>query len=190
MRELDIRRSLIDAVRGEHHGDPDTLIVEELGLCEGTARVDVAVVNGKVHGFEIKSRQDTLVRLPGQTEIYQRALDRVTMVVDGKHLGDVRALVPKWWGIIEAKSARVGGVAFRVVRKSRDNPEVDRFAQVQLLWRDEALAELARRSLDRGVSSKPRREIWRRLAETLTPDELGDVVQSNLKNRPCWRAES
>lgn len=189
MRELDIRLALFHSVRDEHAGDPDTLIIEELGLCEGVARVDLAVVNGKVHGFEIKSPQDTLARLPAQSEVYSRALDLVTIVIDRRHVKAAKPLVPKWWGIWEAKAGRDGSVTFKVVRTPSNNPQLDAFAQAQLLWRSEALDELAKRSLDKGLKSKPRRLIWQRLADSIPPAELGDIVRTRLKNRQAWRVE-
>lgn len=190
MRELDIRLALLSAVNLEHACDPDTLILEELGLCEGVARVDIAVVNGKVHGFEIKSAQDTLSRLPTQSEIYGRALDRVTIVVDPKHLRGVRAIIPKWWGISEAKQAQDGSIELRLVRSPSDNPQVDAFAQAQLLWRAEALDELTSRNLDNGLRTKPRRAIWQRLADSIPPEELGQIIRSRLKGRSTWRVGS
>jgi hypothetical protein len=190
MRELDIRLALFHSVRDQHAGDPDTLIVEELGLCEGVARVDLAVVNGMVHGFEIKSAQDTLLRLPTQREVYNKALDRVTMVVDRRHVSAARTIIPRWWGVLEAFMARDGLVKLKEIRKPLDNPNPDPFAQAQLLWRSEALEELAMRSLDNGLRSKPRRFIWQRLTECLSPSELGEVVRRRLKNRDSWRVEA
>ncbi len=190
MRELDIRLALFDSVRNEHAGDPDTLILHELGLCEGLARVDLAVVNGKVHGFEIKSAQDTLTRLPAQSAVYNRALDRVTIVTDRSHTKAAKPLIPKWWGILEASAARDGRIELKEVRRAANNPRLDSFAQAQLLWRSEALEELSRRSLDSGIRSKPRRYIWQRLADAVPPEELGEIVRTRLKNRPGWRVES
>jgi len=190
MRELDIRLALLSAVSTEHASDPDTLILEELGLCEGVARVDIAVVNGKVHGFEIKSAQDTLSRLPAQSEVYGRALDRVTIVVDSKHLQGAKALVPKWWGISEAKQRPDGSIRLRKVRSPSDNPHVDAFSQAQLLWRAEALQELTARRLDSGLRTKPRRVIWQRLADSIPSAELGQIIRSRLKSRSMWRVES
>lgn len=190
MRELDIRLALLSAVSTEHASDPDTLILEELGLCEGVARVDIAVVNGKVHGFEIKSAQDTLSRLPAQSEVYGRALDRVTIVVDSKHLQGAKALVPKWWGISEAKQEPDGSIRFREVRLPSNNPQVDAFSQAQLLWRGEALQELTARRLDNGLRTKPRRVIWQRLADSIPPAELGQIIRSRLKSRSMWRVGS
>jgi len=63
MRDIDVRRKLRVEVERSHECEFDTLIVEELGLCQGIARVDLAVVNGSVHRYEIKSESDTLTRL-------------------------------------------------------------------------------------------------------------------------------
>ncbi len=60
MREIDIRLALRAKLEKLHPGESDTLLGQELGLCQGFARVDLAVVNGTVHGYEIKSEQDTL----------------------------------------------------------------------------------------------------------------------------------
>lgn len=190
MRERDIRCAILNTITAEHAGDPDTLIIQELGLCEGVARVDVAVVNGRVHGYEIKSAQDTLSRLPGQAEVYGRALDLVTMVVDRKHVRQTKSIIPRWWGIIEAAAASDGSVSLRTIRVSASNPKVDAFAQAQLLWREEALDALAARSLDVGLRTKPRRLLWERLAEALPADELRAEVRARLKGRQSWRVES
>ena len=47
-----------------HRSEPNTVFLEELGLCQGDARVDYAVINGAMNGYEIKSDRDKLVRLP------------------------------------------------------------------------------------------------------------------------------
>ena len=39
------------------------LLIHELGVCAGLARVDIALVNGSLHGFEIKS--EALKSVPG-----------------------------------------------------------------------------------------------------------------------------
>src|SRR3990172_5388577 len=93
LRDVDIRRALHAHFRAEHKDD-DSRLIDELGLCQGAARVDVAVVNGSLHGFEIKSDRDKLVRLVGQQAIYSRALDRVTVVTTARHIEDVPAAIP------------------------------------------------------------------------------------------------
>ncbi|WP_198541163.1 hypothetical protein [Parafrankia soli] len=58
---------------------------------------------------------------------------------------------------------------------------------MQLLWRDEALAELAERGLARGFRSKPRLVLWERLAAEVPLDELKAAVCAQLKGRTDWR---
>jgi hypothetical protein len=54
------------------------IIIDELGLCRGTVRVDIAVVNGVLKGYEIKGDQDTLRRLASQAATYNRIFDTMT----------------------------------------------------------------------------------------------------------------
>ncbi|MBI4469784.1 MAG: hypothetical protein HY650_10750 [Acidobacteria bacterium] len=44
--EADIRAALHSRLHREHAREADTLLIEELGLCCGRVRIDVAVVNG------------------------------------------------------------------------------------------------------------------------------------------------
>jgi hypothetical protein len=190
MRDIDIRRALLGKMDHLHNGDSDTLIVQELGLCQGTARVDVAVVNGSIHGYEIKSERDTLFRLPGQTDIYSRTLDFVTIVTAPSHADAIRKTVPYWWGIWSAVQ-QGNEVLLHKLRRSRRNPSIDPFALAQLLWREEALQALTDLGLVTGLRSKPREILWNRLASELTVKELGTIVRQYLKRRgPTWRSPS
>ena len=42
---------------------------------------DIAVINCSIHGYEIKSDLDTLMRLPQQLEFYAMTLQKLTLVV-------------------------------------------------------------------------------------------------------------
>ena len=188
MRDIDIRRALRTEKR-LHYGEPDTRVVEELGLCQGIARVDIAVVNGSIHGYEIKSEHDTLARLAGQIEIYNQALDFVTIVTAPAH-GDkvIVGTVPNWWGVWIAELVD-GRTRFDVVREARKNKDVVPFAMAQLLWRAEALLALEERSLAEGVRSRPRKELWYRLVSELPFEELSAIVRETLKLRgSTWRS--
>lgn len=177
-------------MRKGHGRDPDTLILNELGLCQGAARVDVAVVNGSVHGYEIKSPCDTLVRLAGQAEVYGRVLDYVTIVVGEKHVKIASDSVPCWWGVWSAAQGS-RGVRFKRVRKAYRNPKIEPLAVAQLLWRSEVLDALARLGLAQGFRSKPRAALWRCLADAVSLNELRNVVRQCLKNRrPDWRVDA
>lgn len=186
MRDRDIRIALRKRLIGLHP-EPDTLIIDELGLCHGTARVDVAVVNGQINGFEIKSERDTLDRLPGQQKVYSKTLDQVTMVASGLHIQKIMDTVPEWWGVLEARFEE-GHVAFKTHREPAPNPDIDPKALAELLWREETLAALKQIGQDKGMLSKPRRVLWAKLAECLTLAELSALVREQLKSRPNWRS--
>ena len=187
MRDRDIRAALLGRLRVQHD-DAETRIIEELGLCQGEARVDVAVVNGLLAGYEIKSESDTLDRLPGQLAIYSRALDQVTVVASPTHLARITKMVPIWWGILEALTTE-DAIDLQWVRTPAPNPEPDPLAVAQLLWRDEALEALRRLDLTRGVLSKPRRFLWERLVDAVPASQLGAIVRTQLKAREGWRSE-
>ena len=138
------------------------MIIEELGLCQGEARVDVAVVNGCMHGYEIKSDQDNLMRLSGQAAIYGRVLDRITLVVSGVHLTEAVAIIPRWWGVLVVKEKN-GQIFFIKKRKGRQNPALDPFAIAQLLWRNEAYDALKERNIHIGLAKKSRASLWEKL---------------------------
>ncbi|MCD4525243.1 sce7726 family protein [Nocardioides sp. cx-173] len=187
MRDAHVREALRGRLEAEHAADrASTLLVDELGLC-GQVRVDVAVVNGALSGYELKSAQDTLKRLPAQVEVYSRVLDHATLVVAQNHVGHAQPLLPAWWGLIEA---RWDGEQVDLVDRlePQPNPGIDAHSLVQLLWRDEALDELAVRGLDVGVRGKPRTAIWSRLADEVPLHELRTAVRMKLRARASWRS--
>lgn len=186
MREVDIRNTLRDYMLIEHSGQSGTLVVDELGLCQNAARIDMAAVNGRLHGYEIKSAQDTLERLPTQVDVYNRTFDTLTLVLTGKHKTRGRLVIPRWWGIIEAIET-CEGVELRRRRKARQNKHVDPASVVQLLWRKEALRILNERALDRGMRSKPKHLLWQSLVTHLPQDELLHEVRRQIKLRGDWR---
>ena len=58
----------------QHIAREDVLIIDELGLAHAQSRIDLAVFNGHLHGYEIKSAGDTLERLPRQLSFYTDAV--------------------------------------------------------------------------------------------------------------------
>jgi hypothetical protein len=189
LRDADIRAALHTRLAGEHAGDENTLVVDEMGLCCGAARVDVAVVNGVLHGYEIKSEADRLDRLAKQQEAYGAVFDAVTLVTCRNHLTKARAAVPGWWGL---ETARVvdGQVELRRIRKPRPNRDVQPASVAALLWRDEALAILERHQAARGLRSKPRRVLEGALASHLPLATLTAEVRSALRARDGWRVST
>ncbi len=185
MRDGDIRSELDAFLRQQHADDPNTLIRHEMGLCGGKRRIDVALLNGEISGFEIKSDEDTLFRLFGQADAYRRVLDRVTLVTTSRHKEKAISLLPSWWGVKVARQSQ-GCVTLDTEREPGINTELDSFALAQLLWRGEALEELKNRGLSKGLSKKARHYVWLALAQSVTIEELRVLVRERVKARPEW----
>ncbi|PFJ85176.1 MULTISPECIES: sce7726 family protein [Bacillaceae] len=186
LKDYHVREELFKYLEEQYVNCSDTIIINELGICQGQSRVDVAVVNGIMHGYEIKSESDTLERLPRQIEYYNKVFDRVTIVVAVDYLEHVKKMVPKWWGIISVRN-RHGEIKLKKLRQGRANKKIDPFAVSQFLWKDEALEILKEKGLQRGYLSKPKRVILEHLAETIEINELKDLVNLQLKQREGWR---
>ena len=186
-----IRETLINRLQREYATNSDYRIIPELGLWHGAARIDVAVVNGILHGFEIKSDRDTLIRLPEQMEAYNSIFDRVTLVVGSSHLVDVFKRVPEWWGVETAHVSASGLVSFNIIRDPRNNPKQDDVSIARLLWRHEALEKLESLGKADGIRSKPREVVYRRLAESLELKLLKKYVWDVLQSpRQGWRSDA
>ena len=138
-------------------GEPGTIRIDELGVLNGSARVDLAVVNGSLHGYEIKSATDTLDRLPSQIEAFSSVFDTVTLVVADSHVSDAIGMIPPWWGVFVATESP-SGIELRWQRKPRQNPGVNPVCLASLLWRDELIQVLLGRGI-RGIRKKNREEL-------------------------------
>ena len=189
MRDHDVRDALRRKVFAEHIRDPNTLVVEELGIAHGEVRVDIAVINGRFHGFEIKSDADTLYRLPAQMAIYNAVFDRVTIVVGHRHLAHVTTAAPSWWGIKAALSGKRGAIRFDEVRQPKTNPGIDPKSLATLFWRDEAIAFLEARG-ERGIKSKTRAQLCEIIADRVPLLDLRQGVRNTLKARAGWRSDA
>lgn len=184
LNDNDVRKLLMEDLIREYKDDPDTRIINELGIDFGASRVDIVVVNGILHGYEIKSDLDTLERLPRQMAYYNKLFERMTIVVSRKHYEKVRCIVPKWWGIkiISADAKRL-----IVKRKGRLTKNQDKKLLLKLLWKDE-LEELVDVL---GLPKKLKRYKKNQLLEIFYQEADIDVVKKFtyqvLKTRQNWR---
>lgn len=189
MRDIDVRKALKRELRKQHERDADTLVLDELGLRHGAARVDVAVVNGTLHGHEIKSDSDTLERLPAQIANYGLVLDKATLVVGERHAEKAMALLPEWWGVKIATQGPRGGISFHQEKFVRMNPSVDPLAVAELLWSNEVRDILRELGFIEKELRKPRAHLYRELAAAMDVNELRDMTRSVLKRREKWRCQ-
>lgn len=185
--DLDIRLAL-HAKRLRHaKANPDTLVIDELGLAHAKCRVDIAVINGCIHGYEIKSGKDTLDRLDSQISIYRRTLQKLTVVVAPKHLAEIITRIPEWCGLIVAEQGPRGGISFRMVRSAVTNPEVDPIMMAHLLWRDEVIDLLRQIGYTPRELRRPKKYLYEMLCETMTPREITTSIRTFMPQRKAWR---
>ena len=182
-----IRAALRKRCLRHHRAQCDTLILDELGLAHARGRIDLAVIGRHVHGYEIKSAKDTLVRLRRQLSIYRLSLHTLTFAVDSRHVSEVRATVPDWCGIIDVALGPRGGYHFHRVQRARLNPDLDPFVLAHLLWRREVQAALS----GLGVASRDlqasRKDLYRLLLESVSVPELTSLIRQSMMQRRAWR---
>ncbi|MHC4626866.1 MAG: sce7726 family protein [Planctomycetota bacterium] len=169
------------------HARNDTLVIDELGLQHGKCRADIAVINGYLVGYEIKSDYDSLRRLEGQVQSYNAIFDRVFVVVGGRHIDSLRERIPEWWGVIASSRGPRGAINFRMKRRARVNRSVDPVSVARLLWRDEAADILEQRGLPPRILRQPRTALYKQLTELLSTCELREAVRHYLQKRRNWR---
>lgn len=187
MREIDVRRLLYKtAIKQLVKTHPATRVVNEMVLLQGAVRVDVAAINDSLHGYEIKSPSDNLARLPMQQNGYGKVFDKMTLVAAESHVEHAVKLLPKCWGLITV-GLRGGEPHANEIWPAISNYNQDSLALAQLLWRDEALELLEYFGLTSGMSRRPRKVLWRTLANNLTLQELKAFVCYKLRVRKNWR---
>jgi len=153
----------------------------------GDNRADLAVVDTKVRGFELKSASDSLARLPSQVIAFGRVFDFMTLVADSSHLHAAETLVPGWWGITEACAGQ-NAVTLRQFREPKRNPKVDRIARLMLLWHCDLVAVASQLGLTR-VERMPKARLRALLSNAVADaGALDDMVAAALRSRPRAKA--
>lgn len=157
---------------------PDARIIHELNVETGTCRVDLAAVAPtRLVLAEIKSRKDTLDRLPKQTKLFAPACHRLIVVYASERwtvetiykATDYGAEVwpedrQKWWTIRDT---------FRPPNTS---------AMLNLLWRAELFAEATRANLQPNRRAD-RKTLMAALWEHLTGRQIVEAVCRRLRVR-------
>lgn len=161
-------------------------IFEELGVSHGRARIDIAVINGVMHGYEIKSDKDTLSRLFDQINEYNEVFDKITLVVGQRHLLDAIYRIPEWWGVTLAKIDSDQRVIFFTIREAKQNEDAQVPVSIaRMLWRAQALRILEEKGAADGIRSKSRGVIHEKIAEVFKDDldALKEYVMIALSSR-------
>ncbi|MCK5534503.1 sce7726 family protein [bacterium] len=189
MGDKEIRTALKCLVEKQCANISDTLIIDELAVGHGHARIDVAVVNGNLHGYELKSDKDSLYRLEEQALAYNKVFDKITLVSGKKHVFKALKKIPEWWGIKIAECGSKGTVKFHAIRKAKNNPDADPISILELLWKKEALAFLDEIDELSDFRSKNKKVIYQRIAEKSSINVIRKKVRNVLRSRLYWRSD-
>lgn len=185
--DADIRAALHAKRLRRMKAQPDTLVIDELGLAHARSRVDVAVINGCIHGYEIKSAKDTLDRLATQIDIYRQTLQKLTIVAAPRHVAGIMDQTPEWCGVIAAEQGPRGGISFHVLRNPIANPYIDPVMMAHLLWRDEVIDLLGQAGYAPKELRRPRKQLYEMLCETMSLREITASIRAFMVQRPTWR---
>lgn len=182
MKDIHIRQLLRQTELRKYIADPDSKVVDELQLPVAMARVDIAVINGHLHGYEIKSSSDTLKRLPAQLEAYAKVFDYITVVTGEKHHEHILNMAPAFVGVSVCSN---DGVIYEK-RPASINETTEGFYIAKLLWHDELVEVLT----SENIPFKKKSRNWilcETLAKHLHVSRLSKLVRQKLKARPDWK---
>lgn len=187
MCDLDIRGPLLEKLKIQNDGHIYR-IIPEMSVCDGDARVDIAVANGNLCGYEIKSDVDTLDRLFSQRESYCKTFDKVYIVVGEKYKDIIADYIPAWWGIYIAHYNRGDKVTITERKRAKRNREISAESLLELLWRDE-IETLLRAHGIKATSGKNRRVLRKIAVENISLSEIRNFTRETLKTRTDWRTD-
>lgn len=187
LTELELRHALRDRLLACL--TEDAQIIEELGIERGSARIDLAVINGTLIGYEIKSDYDSLDRLANQMHAYHRVFDELSMVTTPLFVRQVGQLLPPWWGILQAVCDDDGVVFLETVRAPSANPRQEALSLLSLLWRDEAAALLDLHGNSKAKAKLTRAMLYEKLAGLADLSTVRNWVSYALRHREEWRTK-
>ena len=179
--DKDIREPLFEFLE-EQYGR--IRILEEKQMGRSWADL-VMVLPGAVAGVEIKSDADTYARLSRQVKDYNQFFDYNLIAVGSSHAHHIEEHVPDWWGIITIEQGEKDGktwIDFYVLRKARENPNVDRKKTLGLLWRTE-LAHIQKVNHMARYQEKSKKFVIDKILEKVPEKLLKEQISEELFER-------
>src|SRR5690625_1860794 len=133
LTDYDIRKILMKKIKYDNK-NKSYRIIEEQVISNGQARIDIAVSNGKLIGYEIKSDHDSLSRLDNQIKHYNKTFENITIIVGKKFEHVIKSRVPSYWGIMVAYKDEHERINIQKVRESKSNGNISKPYVLELLW--------------------------------------------------------
>ncbi len=183
----EIRKAFHAKRLASYHDCPNSIVIDELGVAHGKNRIDIAVVNGCIHGYEIKSSKDNLLRFPSQLQAFAKCFEKLSVVSAENHLEELIEKTPEWCGIILAEKGSRDGISFSTIRRSKKNPNVDIMAMAHFLWKKETVELLASLGADKEMLKGARINLYNNLSKMITIHELSSKIKSLFMCREEWR---
>lgn len=183
MKDFQIRQILHNTELLKFHNDNDSKVVEELDLLVAKARIDLAVINGSFHGYEIKSASDTLQRLPSQLLAYTYVFDYLTIITEEKYFQKIIDTTPDW---IAVATCSKNNQEIEIKRQGYRNTSTNGFHLAQLLWRDELLEVIKEQNLP----CKKKYRNWvlcEAINANLDIETISQIVRKKIKARKNWK---
>jgi len=161
-------------------------LVEEMEVCAGRARIDLAVIADGLIGIEIKGPKDDVSRLPAQARAYSECFDYVVLAVHESLAAKASTLVPDWWGVVVGSRGHCR-LRYRFTRRPQPNPSLNLEVRLALLWRheiDALLTALVGRLPKRRATKK---SVRAELLSSVEPPILRQASLEKLRERIDWR---
>lgn len=158
----------------------NAVLINEMVYANWKGRADLAVANGHLQAFEIKSDLDSLRRLDRQIEIYLERFEKLTLVVSLKFLKPVLQLAPQnvgVWVAFEENST----THLKVIRHGKKKKIEDRMILIDYLLRDEIYNFLSSQQVN--VRRSDPRSHLANLAKTQPISKLRAYMLNAIKAR-------
>lgn len=189
MNDLQIRKFLKTGPLKKYMNDSNSLVLDEFNISLGLVRADIAIVNGVLHGIEIKSEKDTLKRLDHQLKEYNKFFEYITIVSCEKFREKIIEIAPSNYGILIAKNIN-NEIVFEQLRKATKNKNVNKLCLVQSLWKNELIEIIESIDYKKGFKSKSKSFMYDIICENFSTNQLLSLVKLKLKTRVNWRVDS
>ena len=148
----------------------------------GRSRADfLAVTDGLITGYEIKSDLDSYARLKSQVRNYNKFCDICYAVVGKSHQKGILKHIPEFWGIIVITVENGFSDIFEL-RLPDLNPKINIDSKLSILWKKE-LQNIAKKNGLPKYSAKNKRYLMRMLREIIPQSQLMKAMTDELFER-------
>lgn len=158
----------------------DATLINEMVIANWSRRADLALANGHLHAFEIKSDFDSLKRLDGQLDTYIARFEKVTVVCSPRFTREVLKRAHKHVEILET-AIENGSINFKTIRRGKLHRLTDRNILFGFLLKTELQIMLRQNEVP--FTQAESRKSLEGKASTLSVGKIRSAVLAALKRR-------